>query len=840
MATAIQIMQSSALTNRTEPSATTASVREHLCLFTHDLRRKQKRWQDGRLKYHAFNRRVMVYDERGNFVGDTHWREDYDLADGDDLELERGGVIIQVGECVGSREQDLSDLIDKRAQERAQRQAAAARRPAMVPVTPLHAVKAQCLPQKHLHDVIGTPSGHHGRAVIPKESPYEERRQKQAAPQSDSTRPAKRQRRDVSPPSKNGYAQNLFGATLTLSGRPSSQALTRHRSSKTYLTQEEINLPSSSSTSTHDGRVDVAIDTAQTPIKSQNADSGPLKQTPPRANDSQMSKKTFTKHHSLKRPELTSRANMDLLDGPKESVIPPQQRSKPIPSQENEDISRRSILNSRSTNRKLGKSREIDGAHGQVDSRINRHRTPPIMKVPKENRDKRRAGPDNDYIQGHMPQVPNIIDLVDDQVEAPRNQSVHDEPRTELRIKPRKRRGLLMLSEQHTISNGSPKFELTKTGSDVHSSPPSQNTQCANASTGRTRKKMKSTRTQHNWTDLPEGAQNLALQQNKLSEDSEADVDDGRGRQQLSCIDNSRQLVDDGEFDEMQYRDQPNSEFWNRAQLRAVDEQGDTSATEICAVETKKCMRASKHSLAKGTLSSDADEYHGRSTLIENENNTAIDKMPAPRLIKLGRRGINSKEVIGFIFDDKLNRTVSVKRNGHIQEDSALDFQPDQGIGNQHYQTKNEGPVANKTRPDAESQSRGQDVPMATGVSVPRRQPRRKLEPPNNEAIIMTQSEENSETVTTITRKRQTPLITNPATRGRKAAKPSDAAGQMPVCPLPSESVGSLSLHQNSKKRTTEGNPDAGSASLLPGFSRVNGGPWSREAHDLFDFKRPS
>ncbi|KAI0185905.1 hypothetical protein EV127DRAFT_347243, partial [Xylaria flabelliformis] len=212
-------MQSSTLTTLTHPhsSATTAAVREHTCLFTHDLRRKQKRWQDGRLKYHTFNRRVMVYDERGNFVGDAHWREDYDLADGDDLELERGGIIVQVGECVGSRDQDLSELVDKRAQEKAERQAAAAaRRPPATPVASLHMVRPQPLLQKHLHDVIGTPSGHHGRAVVPRESPYEERQQRQTPLQGD-TRPAKRQRREIPPLSKSGYAQNLFGATLTLS-----------------------------------------------------------------------------------------------------------------------------------------------------------------------------------------------------------------------------------------------------------------------------------------------------------------------------------------------------------------------------------------------------------------------------------------------------------------------------------------------------------------------------------------------------------------------------------------------------------------------------------------------
>src|ERR1700721_1054828 len=95
----------------------TAPVLEFRCLYTHDLRRKQKRWQDGRLKFHTFNKRVMVYDERFNFVGDTHWREDYKFDDGEELELERGGIMVEVADFVGRKDQDLSELLDKRLKE---------------------------------------------------------------------------------------------------------------------------------------------------------------------------------------------------------------------------------------------------------------------------------------------------------------------------------------------------------------------------------------------------------------------------------------------------------------------------------------------------------------------------------------------------------------------------------------------------------------------------------------------------------------------------------------------------------------------------------------------------
>ncbi|GKT48819.1 protein ZGRF1 [Colletotrichum spaethianum] len=100
-----------------------APVLEYICLFTHDLKRKQKRWQDGRLKFHTFNKRIMVYDERGNFIGDMHWREDFDFGEGEEFNLERGAVIVQVAECVGSKDQDLTELLDKRAREVEQRHA---------------------------------------------------------------------------------------------------------------------------------------------------------------------------------------------------------------------------------------------------------------------------------------------------------------------------------------------------------------------------------------------------------------------------------------------------------------------------------------------------------------------------------------------------------------------------------------------------------------------------------------------------------------------------------------------------------------------------------------------
>ncbi|KAA8641811.1 DNA helicase ZGRF1-like domain-containing protein [Aspergillus tanneri] len=84
----------------------TAPVIKFRCLYTYDLRRKAKRWQDGYLRFHTFNKRVMAYDTTGNFIGDLHWRQDESVQDGDELELDRG-VLIQVCESVEKTETDL-------------------------------------------------------------------------------------------------------------------------------------------------------------------------------------------------------------------------------------------------------------------------------------------------------------------------------------------------------------------------------------------------------------------------------------------------------------------------------------------------------------------------------------------------------------------------------------------------------------------------------------------------------------------------------------------------------------------------------------------------------------
>ncbi|PQE17883.1 meiotic chromosome segregation protein [Rutstroemia sp. NJR-2017a BBW] len=211
----------------------TAPVLEFRCLWTADTKRKQKRWQDGRLKYHTFNRRVMVYDERSNFVGDTHWREKTELNEGDELELERGGILVEVSEYLEKREQDLTDLIDKRVKDREER--FAAKHGDSSPARPDATIRSQSIAAAHLRPkplnaILGTPTGHYGKALVPNTSPFEQRQVLKVgmADENESPRPAKRRKANEPAPSKSGFAQNLMGATLSFTQRPSSTGAIRH------------------------------------------------------------------------------------------------------------------------------------------------------------------------------------------------------------------------------------------------------------------------------------------------------------------------------------------------------------------------------------------------------------------------------------------------------------------------------------------------------------------------------------------------------------------------------------------------------------------------------------
>lgn len=177
-------------------AANTAPVHEFRCLYTHDLRRKQKRWQDGFLKFHTFNKRVMVYDQPRNYIGDTHWKDGDTLYDGDELTLENG-VIVQVAEPVATTQTDLTPLLQKKPRHDAPERSATGNVRLPTPGVRTTGLTASAAPRhRPLSQLLGTPKGPHGRAMIPMRSPFEER-QANLQRQDDwaaSERAAKRRR----------------------------------------------------------------------------------------------------------------------------------------------------------------------------------------------------------------------------------------------------------------------------------------------------------------------------------------------------------------------------------------------------------------------------------------------------------------------------------------------------------------------------------------------------------------------------------------------------------------------------------------------------------------------
>ena len=151
----------------------TAPVYEFRCLYSHDLRKKKKLWHDGSLRYHTFNKRVMVYDDSKNYIGDSHWREADELQDGTELKLDKG-VLVEVGERIGETRTDLAPLLEKRRLENGPS-------PPCPPLWPISLAaisrSGPANPQarpKSLSDVLGISQGPIGRARFPTQSPYEQ------------------------------------------------------------------------------------------------------------------------------------------------------------------------------------------------------------------------------------------------------------------------------------------------------------------------------------------------------------------------------------------------------------------------------------------------------------------------------------------------------------------------------------------------------------------------------------------------------------------------------------------------------------------------------------------
>ncbi|KAJ4259568.1 hypothetical protein NW762_007497 [Fusarium torreyae] len=896
---------------------TTALVVDFICLFTHDLKRKQKRWQDGVLKYHTFNKRVMVYDDRSHFIGDAHWQGGGDLEPGDEFELDRGAAIVQVSDCTGSREQDLTELLDKRAKEVEKRRSNAGTRTpgpsAAITHTPRNDQNASNQNAPHfqlrhrpLTGLVGG-SSRIGRAAISPHSPYEVRKmaespgQQQDSPSEDA-RPSKRQRREVSPPSKLGHARALFGTTLTLT--PFSSSIPAARSQPLH---DRSTVPKTTSASTRagpPGASDRADRSSQSPPPSSNpeeAETNAPRQVAPRRTLPQraslrelLAGNEHNRNGEPPKPRVAAPRNRTaVVKPPRHRSPPPEDNVVSLLTQEPEPSKYRrdgTLKNSRTVNRTKGtdtdqppkpcslakKRTEVSDPDQRQSQSVednqeaflewlaqsedipSSHQAPVPEPRPRTSRSKKPTKDATPQIQKPVQEVveevmqaPIQIDEDEEEVPPPktartRPQSATSkpsrkeqaktssephgtkrtlsvdtaatshadadrppppkEPRTELRIRSRQRRGLLMMAQnkQGGQSTGRSTPSSSGAGSDVQSRPhadirsllTSEEPEVVNSGAvdstlpEQAGKRQESVSSREPPVPIPEPdvlpVDNLdsTVTEEILPKEPEA----------------PKQLEDEAAQDE------------EAASIDSVP-RDETSMTP--PRRRTNPSRRSRPKPAKAVLSDDeeevitADSPSKPDAKEDSSGDSEPDQKPepkhssGPRITRMSRKSVKSREIIGFVMPNN-------------------DF-PTTGFNNGPFgQAGAEKPGGADTTAESHPEGAQDSVRQSRSSTSAVQQP---------EAAQRLESENKSQD-------KQPPRIVNPATRGRKAARKQDAAGLPPQTMIQLEPAAPSRIAPKAPKPVPPGNSAIQSA--LPVFARANGGPWSRHAEDLLGMTRPS
>ncbi|KAF4974751.1 hypothetical protein FZEAL_8385 [Fusarium zealandicum] len=879
------------------PPPTSATVLDFICLFTHDLKRKQKRWQDGVLKYHTFNKRIMVYDDHSHFIGDAHWQEGGDLQPGDEFELDRGSAIVQVADCTGQREQDLTELLDKRAKDVERRRAnAVTRTPGQTAgqaQTPRNDQSAHFqLRHRPLTDLVGG-SSRIGRAVISPHSPYEARKmaagpdQPQESPSEDA-RPSKRRKREVSPPSKMGHARSLFGATLSLTPFSSSNPAVRSQA----LRDRTNVIPNTTSDSARTAQLGlpVCVDSSpRSPSPSENPEkedtSHVSRHTVPRKT---VPRQTFPQRASLReliagnehnasdhrpRAKEGSRHSHRGVGQPVEShPMPPKNEvvtrlvHKPLHPRANERIRPkdteqppsppRTVLVDLTESAPSADSETLldDNDQAFMDWLRPSESNPTSRKVPDQpakshlalTRDtspntasvRRPAQGDDDQEAEHVPKKartrndrtkpgPSTKDKTNIAIEASSAKralnakksaatpetdclpQVANGPRTELRIRSRQRRGLLMISEKRDRGRTTQDQirDTPDTASEAQSTPepepPSvsipEESHVAHSRvlhrnlSGDTAKRQRSASSRAS-------SVNNAASDDSSSDDSEATVEKPtmeKGSDSLYQPE-AAQIEDAPSPSSLAEQDIPTK----RPRLRANP------------------ARRSRPKPARPFLSDDEEEQMATDSPSEHQDAQEViledtdtdpksDPKPSlgPRITKMGRKSVKSREIIGFVMppNDLPAVAFTTMSFGHRGQAEA--------------EKKSDDNVTPKSHTDGAQVSSNQST-RTNSLAQPEGQHGASDKPEG----------------------KQPPRLINPASRGRKAARREDAAGLqpqtivqfdpaiapriVPAKPAPSGSSGAQGSN--------------GAQSALPGFMRADGGAWSRHAEDLLGMTRPS
>ncbi|KAL2020471.1 hypothetical protein VTK56DRAFT_8356 [Thermocarpiscus australiensis] len=1026
-----------------------APVIEFVCLFTHDLRRKQKRWQDGRLKYHTFNKRVMVYDDRGNFVGDMHWRREWEFDEGEEVELERGGIIVQVAECVGRQNQDLSELLDKRAKEKEQRQARAVLRSSLSAASPQAAAQLGTRAPDHfqtrhrpLSHLLGTPTGQLGRAVVPTESPFELRQRvnESSGGRADS-RPTKRRKHDTTPPSKMGYAQSLFGAPLTLSAVPLSSAPPRRPTAPTSQGQPEISFPDREAERT----IDVVVEnrdirtrpssnavTSGTDRNAASTRTGPEHETPffggqespgagrgardPLRSEAATTRQltgapSTTMSDGCSRSSLDAQTSTDLVGSRLLSLSAQAKSTVQKPPGNDETVQAEGGKDFRTTTRlQLGTSRSDVIVLGEDAEETLDHadRSSKPRKTAKSTAGSKRLAADvekhRNLKRNKPPQSPAQQPVAKSNTRGPITEDVDAPPmdeRTELRIKPRQKRGLLMLSEKHRTKKlkGQDAVsdecnlvgELTGKVAKAVSSRPDLRPHAETADSCHT------PQSDDAFPSSPAVPENAASEPRLPASPSQRRqgvqlpaVSDNRSRPACSPFNvepaNAREPeavtieppnASESMFDEAGSIEQGRLNLSPSPPVRIATTRDRTAAADHKVKEAQGAIRNSEATCTdlppetgnprqtrKAKNVDDEGSGHSRrktrAAVPKDSDNEDLPRVPVrPRLARLGRKGIRSREVIGYVPSSSptVNRampevpTLNLSSDDHrtentpaaacVQDPSPSSTRGKLGVPNgmqqipeenktlqltsskldaapalQRHNSAPDGGMANRLADESREEREGtclmqqlgdvpsrrglarhrsavspagngnndrpssasvtnlqntgapgkemssatalpcaanRGMPQSTAAASEQSQPQKSRNSPEQAgppinvthdvgvgSLVAGDPNKPPDDIPSADTSR--PRIANPATRGRKAALKSDAAGQVPQSILPAEPVpGRLNIQPPAIARA---GPDANERPkrkmTFPGFtSAKDGGPWSREAHDLLESGRP-
>jgi hypothetical protein len=879
-------------------ATTTASVYEYICLFTHDLKRKTKRWQDGRLRYHAFNGRIMVYDDRGGVVGDAHLAtSSQSLDEGEELTLDRGAAIVQVCERVGEKEVDLGELVDRRAREvEKRRREASAKQQRARPQAPREGPGGNGPPHRPLSAIMNTP-GRIGRAAIPRESPYEQRQQSmQQQQEQDVTPAAKRRKTNASPPTKMTHARSLFGTQLTLSATPMSswsrrsQAL-RDRTNVRLQTAASVEKDADETVMVLDDRAEKGVvPSDRERLSPQEKPEKPLGMVP-RVGTGNDKNSTIRQGGG---PERNLKSRLGSLRLSRENKEEAETDVQPRPDTYSAETRRRKnistaprdsgpeIVTIDSSTEKTSVSRKPTSLRPKF-SLIGGQTSTAVTRADDENsRRKAHYEPDGDESrvvqqgkqrQSRAPpaaiQRPKSADRARDSSDKspPNDESslegevrepgVKDaQPRAELRIKARKKRGLLMLSERKSASD-----------EDAGRLPDRETLALAEDEAG-SFEEWYAKGILSNGNTSADGHPPQSSQAPAVSDDSCKNV--AQGTEGAVDMDGSQDLPKQLTF---MYHEGLGSGRINQEKGNAkvtqpteppapperapqrLDHMSDDSDSDVPRTRRRR-KQERKTNRPPSTIpecafdqSQSEDDWTGpapATTQSRQAKKTPTAKLQAadtkqpktgPRISRINKSS-KSKEIFGWKppVEDHIDPNALATAVCRIGWGPTTVTPAPTKMGSKSTQENSQ----NRTTPQQEEICKTkEDIDGSTTPRPATHQDDSSLGVPQDSRTQEKTTQQLKETSSKSATSDESagsstgPRLANPATRGKKAASKADAAGRAPQSVVPVDPVTSTLA------RLPEAKPTTGESASLPGFSKANGGAWSRHAYDLLGIDRP-